>query len=310
MSPSDPTAASAAQRTAARRQPLTLICCSHKTGTVLFHSVLNRLGALLDLRWDTVWGEVGAIHPGLHAVLVGHSLFGDGFRLEPHHRIIRIVRDPRDIWVSGYLYHRRCEEPWCVNREPHPGGPIGFPQVDHLMEPRPEAWKEAYLQRLGGRSYQDQLLDRDQESGLAYELDGYTALTFEAMRAWRFAGPQVLTVKLEAITANFDATMSVIFRHMGFSRRARAIALRAAAYEDVGRMPDHVLEQNAHIHSRQLSKWRDVLTAAQLQSFETRYGDLVLGLGYQLATRLPMPRPLRPPPGEGLSSAPAPPPRP
>ena len=36
----------------------------------------------------------------------------DTTRLGKDFRIVRFVRDPRDLIVSGYFYHRRGAEPW------------------------------------------------------------------------------------------------------------------------------------------------------------------------------------------------------
>ena len=35
-------------------------------------------------------------------------------------RISRFVRDPRDLVVSGYFYHRRGAEPWTTQKAPTP----------------------------------------------------------------------------------------------------------------------------------------------------------------------------------------------
>jgi hypothetical protein len=45
-------------------------------------------------------------------------------------------------------------------------------------------------------------------------------------------------------------------------------------------MDDAALARNPHIHSRQMSKWRDLLSPAQIANFEKRYGSLIAGLGY------------------------------
>ena len=286
-----PARKSPAQNTAvAARPPQVLICCYHKTGTVLFGNLLQRLVKALGVNVQERPGRISALDPAAQVTLAWHSLFADRFKLEPWLRVARIVRDPRDIWVSSYLYHRRCDEEWCVGEDFDATAPIRFPRVDFPFEPLPEAQKRAYLKRLGGRSYQQNLLDRDQASGLQFELEGYTGLTLAAMRTWRFAGPQVLQLKLETINADFDGSMRRLFRHMTLSAKAQEIALAAAAAEDISRMSDEELAKRSHVHSRSLSKWRDVLTPAQVEAFERRYGDLIEGLGYELSTARTHPR--------------------
>ena len=264
--------------------PRALICCYHKTGTVLFNNILQRAAPVLHMSTDARFGLVSWTDPDVHATLIAHSLFDPAFELRPWHRVVRIVRDPRDIWLSSYLYHRRCSEPWCVNSQTDLSTPILYPRVDYAFESRPEAWKRAFLERLDGRSYQQNLLERDQAEGLQFELEGYTAVTLEAMRAWRFEGPQVQQFQLEQINADFDQMIWRIFSHIGFSTQALKLLRDAVAMEDIGRMDDAQLAQRPHVHSRTLSKWRQMLTADQVEAFEQRYGHLILDLGYELST--------------------------
>ncbi len=113
-----------------------------------------------------------------------------------------------------------------------------------------------------------------------FELAGYTGCTLETMRAWRLHRPEVLQIKLEDIMRDFDTTMLVAFRHLGFTERECAVALDVAAGEDINRMDDATLAANTHIHSRAISKWRDLLSPDQIIAFEQRHGDLIASLGY------------------------------
>jgi hypothetical protein len=262
------------------KRPQILVFSYHKSGTTLFHHVMHRMADRLGCNIRVQYGMVNAIDRGLDIVLLPHSLLG--FEPARDYRAVRIVRDPRDIWLSGYLYHCRTVEDWCTNANLDPAPPITYPRVDHSMRHRPERWKRRWLQRLSGRSYQQNLLERDRDAGLAFELDGYTGCTLEAMRGWRPL-PHCIDVRLEDINTAYDATMFRIFRHLGLTEEECAIALEIAAFEDVNRMDDAAVAANVHIHSRTLSKWRDELTAEQVRGFERRHGDLIVSLGYQLS---------------------------
>jgi hypothetical protein len=148
---------------------------------------------------------------------------------------------------------------------------------------RPERWKRRWLSRLNGRSYQDNLRDRDFEAGLVFELEGYTGCTLGAMRAWQ-APTGVLDVKLEDITKNFDSAMAEVFRHVDLTEMECEVGCQIAAQEDVQRMDDAAIAANPHIYSRTLSKWRDTLPEALLQQFEKQHGDLLRAMGYVLST--------------------------
>ena len=264
----------------AAKRPQMLVFSYHKSGTTLFDRVMRSLAEPFGLRVHVQYGMAYAIDPAPDVVLLPHALLG--FQLARPLRGVRIIRDPRDIWVSAYLYHCRTNEAWCVNTDFDPRPPITYPRVDFSMQQRPERWKRGWLARLNGRSYQQNLRERDQAAGLAFELDGYTGCTLAAMRDWRTL-PNVLDVKLEDIARDYDATMGSVFRHLGFTPAECEGAVRLAAAEDINRMDGTALAANPHIHSRTLSKWRTVLSQAQVRAFEQRYGDLLLSLGYELS---------------------------
>jgi hypothetical protein len=257
-----------------------LVFAYHKSGSSLFEKVMGRIAARFGWQVATRYGRVLDLDRQTDIFILSHSLLG--LTLRRPYRGVRIIRDPRDIWVSGYLYHRHCSEGWCISTDFNLAPPILFPRVDFSVQHRPERWKRDSIKRLGGRSYQQNLLERDRADGLAFELAGYTGATLDAMRLWS-PKPEVIDVQLEQVSASFDSTMLRVFRHLGFDEAQCAAALAEAAAEDVARMDDAVVASNAHIHSRTLSKWRDVLTAAQVAGFESRYADLITGLGYELS---------------------------
>jgi hypothetical protein len=259
-----------------------LVFTYHKTVTVLFAQVMQAVGARFGLTVDLRHGWVNKVTPVADIVLLAHSLVGVHFASRPF-RAVRVVRDPRDIWVSGYLYHRHCPEGWCTNTNFDQTPPIDYPRVDFSFQHYPEPWKQAYLARLGGKSYQQNLRDRDQETGLAFELDGYTGRTLNAMRGWWLRTDDLLDVKLEAVTQDFTGSMRETFTHLGFSSDECAVAVELAAPYDVARMSDEEVGRNPHIHSRKISKWREYLSPAQVAAFEQRYGELIVRLGYPLS---------------------------
>lgn len=259
-----------------------LVFTYHKSGTSLFHHVMNKLGAAFGLRVVTQYGLIRLIDPTADIVLIAHSLI-EALPGRPF-RAIRLVRDPRDIWVSGYLYHRNTNEGWCTNTNFDATPPITYPRVDFSFQYRSEVWKRDYLAGLDGKSYQQNLLERDRAAGLAFELARYTAQTLEAMRAWHWSSPAILDVKLEAIAADYDGVMRTILRHLGFAEAGLETAVAIAATEDVRRMDDAAIAARPQIQSRSLSKWRSLLSSDQVAAFEHRYGDLIVALGYDRAT--------------------------
>ena len=259
-----------------------LICFSyHKTGTSLFLHVMTKVCGRLGLGLANYYGLVEHLDIEPDVVLLPHSLLSSS--LDRPYRAIRVIRDPRDIWVSGYLYHLHCDEEWCRNTDLDSTPPIGWPKVDYSVMHWPEDWKCRYLEWLGGKSYQQNLAERSREEGLAFELEGYTGCTLATMREWKRHGINALDVKLEDVMADFDGAMLRIFDYFGFTAEQSQAALAEACSEDIRRMDDAAIAERPQIHSRTISKWRDVLSARQIADFEERYGDLIRDLGYATA---------------------------
>jgi hypothetical protein len=264
-----------------RISPQLLVFSYHKSGTSLFLHVMTKVSDRLGLTLANHYGLVDLLDLEPDVILLPHSVLRAP--LDRPYRAIRLIRDPRDIWVSGYLYHLRCDEEWCRNTDLNPTPPIGWPQVDYSVAHWPEDWKRLYLERLNGQSYQQNLAARSLADGLDFELDGYTGCTMATMRQWKLNGADTLDVRLEALMADFDGEMLRIFDHFGFTAAQSQMALEVARSEDVARMDEAAMGARPQIYSRKLSKWRDILPAAQIARFEARHGDLIRELGYEPA---------------------------
>jgi len=262
-------------------RPQLIVFTYHKTGTVLFEAIAQTIASQLGLNYSCHYGFVRTLDPNVGVALLAHSLVGFDFASRPY-RAVRLVRDPRDIWVSGYLYHRHCREGWCTNTNFDPTSPIAYPRVDYSFQHYPEEWKQRYLARLGGKSYQQNLIERDLAGGLEFELAG---CTLDAMRSWCLTTPDLLDVQLEAVAQDFDGTLRRIFTHLGLDEDECERVVALSARHDLARMSDAELSDRRHIHSRQLSKWRDVLSPSQVARFEARYHDLICTLGYPLSNQ-------------------------
>ena len=99
----------------------------------------------------------------------------------PSWRGIHVVRDPRDVWVSGYFSHLHS----------HP--------VKHWPE------LEAHRERL-------QAVPKDE--GLFLEL-AFSSWVFRQMADWDYTQPQVLELHMEALSADPEAEFSRVLKHLG-----------------------------------------------------------------------------------------------
>ncbi|HEY2617485.1 MAG TPA: hypothetical protein VGI78_09130 [Acetobacteraceae bacterium] len=256
-----------------------LIASYHKTGTTLMADVMGDVADALGWKLQNLYGLVrkSDIDPGADIVLLPHALL-DFTPIGPDQRVVRLIRDPRDIWVSSYCYHLRCDEDWCTGRYTDLSAPILWPRVDFPLEHRAEAWKRDYLESLAGFSYQETLRSLDQDQGLVFEHRHCTSWTLDAMRQWRAGG---CDVKLEDFARNYEMTWHGLFCFLLFPPRAITVALNMARRHDIAHMTDAQIAAH-RVASRRPSDWRRFLTLDQAEEFETIHRDLILSLGYPL----------------------------
>lgn len=254
--------------------------CYHKVGTVLLAKVFRNLCAENGWTFERIFGKCEQIPRNSDVVLFTHSLI-DLDLLDKPYVGVHLIRDPRDVIVSGYLYHKRCKEEWCFNSNFDLSVPILYPRVPYSQEHRPEAWKTEYLKSLRGKSYQQTLNDLTESEGLLFEMNHYGAWTIESMLDWNYENQNVEEIRFEELMNDFDQTFRRMFEYCGFSAVQVEQGLQIAAREDLNRLNDDELERNTHISSRQTTKWHKYFTAVHQEAFKERFGDALVRLGYK-----------------------------
>lgn len=190
----------------------------------------------------------------------GHALDLDRFE---DVRVVRFVRDPRDLLVSGYHYHRRGAEPWST-----------------LPDPAPEDWTQhnAVVPSAlpAGESMQSFLEKASLEEGMKAELE-WRANHFESMRAWPADDPRVRLFRYEDVLGREVDVFEEIFDFFELPRAARARGLLYARRHAAGRRA----ADRTHIRDARTGQWRDVLPDAVVAMVDEQYGDILDRYGYE-----------------------------
>lgn len=256
------------------------VCCHHKVASKLLRKVFRRVCRDFGWEFGSYSGFCAAAPTNAHVVVFDHSLVDLSSVGRPF-AAVHVVRDPRDVIISGYLYHIRCTESWCTNGTFDVTRPILYPLVPRSQEHRSEEWKEAYLRSLHGKSYQENLQGLSQDEGILFEMDRYGAWTVEEMLRWTNPPSGVREVKFEDIMQDFESTFRLIFEHFHFTPGQVESSLAIAAAEDINRMSDRQLTRNTHISSRSTSRWQEYFTEEHKAAFVNRFGDVLQRLGYE-----------------------------
>lgn len=233
------------------RPGLILHCCHHKTGTAWFNSVLQAVGDHYGLRFQNL--RHGPLEVSTDLAL-RHDSQVDLDALPPFVGS-HMIRDPRDVVVSGYHYHLWTHEPWA--HEP----------------------QEAY----GGRSYQAHLRALDVEDGLAAEMH-HALPVVEQMLRWDYEDPRFCELRYEDAIADPRAAYRAVFGHYGFTleavETATAIADRFSFHNLTGRRVGEARERS-HLRSGRPGQWRELFTPANRALFKELAGEALIHLGYE-----------------------------
>ncbi|MBZ6380020.1 hypothetical protein B5C34_14420 [Pacificimonas flava] len=251
----------------------------HKCGTVLLQNVFRDIGESRGWYYRNRRSFSRGFPSKAGITMFSHSLWEPAARPSPM-RGVHVVRDPRDVLVSGYQYHLRTKEPWCSSTDFTGSSPTAIP---YIIRHRSDDFLEAYRADLAGQSYQARLNELDRRGGLIFEMDHFARWTFEAMEAWDYERDDVLEVTFEELMSNFDDTFARIFTFMGFEGRLFEEAMETARTQDLSRKSEAEIEKMGHVTSKTTSRWRDILDEGLLDEFRSRFGDLPERLGYPAA---------------------------
>ena len=227
-----------------------LVGTHHKTGTVWLQSIFTEIAEQTGLSLYS--GDVGNLQDGHDIFFQDHSHFGDEILKGDAYRGVHIIRDPRDIMISGMFYHQKSSEP-------------------QLHRPREE---------FGGASYQQKLNSIESlYEQLDFEMRNAALHTTRDMAAWDYRNPRFMEVKYEDLIADEDLTrFREIFAFLGFRDRAIPMCLEIAYDKSLF---SGKVKKSLHVRSGESNQWQEHLTEAHRRSFLELHGDLLVRLGYE-----------------------------
>ncbi len=241
-------------------------CSYHKCLTVFFgrvmDSLLNRL-----LPWSGGYRHYNSDLQPFYAGFAGHRVASvnnralDLGRLGSF-RISRFVRDPRDLVVSGYFYHRRGAEAWTT-----------------IERPKAEDWEFANgvvpAGLRGARtSFARYLQTVPEEEGLLAELE-FRRRHFDSMVGWPAEHPDIATWRYEDAVGREATVLRELLGFYGLGPFERWLgSWLARRYSLRGRRRD------PHVRNPASGQWRERFTPRVRAAFDEAHPGLVERLGY------------------------------
>jgi hypothetical protein len=227
-------------------------CCHHRSGTVWFIRVLSTIARRYGLHFQADTQE--ELMSSTEIFLQDHSRI-DRAAL-PSYRGSHMIRDPRDMVVSGYHYHLWTDEEWA--RTPQ--------------------------KRYDGKSFQDALKDVGKKRGLILEMERFCREDLRDMLQWNYDDPDFLELKYEDVIADEAAHFEALFTHYGFHQDAVGAGLEIAEYysfQNVSGRSFGDVEEQSHLRSGRTSQWEDHFDEDLKDRFKELAGNAVTKLGYE-----------------------------
>ena len=224
----------------------------HKAGSLWFQNVLSAVAWHYGLRF--VAGDRGKVTAG-PGVFLDYDSRVDLSRLPPY-RGSHLIRDPRDIVVSGYYYHLWTKEKWA-----------NTPSKEY-----------------GGKSYRALLSSLPKEEGLLVEMQRASNWDIRHIVEWDYTNPLILELKYEDVIRDEESAFRSLFAHYGFDERAVAacteIAARFSFRNVAGRRVGQV-RKKSHLRSGRPKQWQAELGDVQKARFKQLHGEDLIRLGYE-----------------------------
>jgi hypothetical protein len=242
-------------------------CCYHKIGTVWFGSILTRIArnwgvGFIDLRTS----DAAIVAPTF--ALDGGSNRTD--RLTGPFRGTHMIRDPRDVVVSGYHYHLWTKEEWAHQPMQETRG------FDAILELMPS---------FADNSYQELLNALPKEEGMRMELLFSSRITTGPMAAWDYQQPSFLELTYEDVFADEATWFQRIFDHYGLRPAAAHEAMNIVEERTFSKVSKARSSGGAaegqHLRSGRPQQWREEFTPALKELFREKHGLDLIRLGYE-----------------------------
>ena len=234
-----------------RNDKLIVHFCYHRVGTLWFQMILKHIAKQFGWKFQNC--EQSQLNSDTDIFINDHSEVD--FSQLPPYVGSHIIRDPRDMIVSGYFYHLWCDEQWCQSK------------------------KEKY----GNRSYQEVLNSVSKEEGIVLEMKLAHSQIMN-MSNWNYDNPNLIEVKLEDLSSNSLGLFTKIFQKYGFSDdrigKGLSIVDRFAFEKLTGRQKGQE-DRKSHFRKGVAGDWKNNFTAEHKKIFKEMFPETLVKLGYE-----------------------------
>lgn len=242
------------------KPPLIVVCTHHKTGSVWMANIFRAIKRHEKLQLHSK--AQAELPPATDIFLQDHSKV-DLAALQARFpkrgvRAVHVVRDPRDVIISGAFYHVKTTEKWANNP------------------------KKEY----GGKSYKQAIsaLPTDHEK-LVFEMDHTGGRTIREMLAWDYQSPLCFEARYEDLITDRELKLfKPLMESLGYEGERLEMAL--GFVKELSLFGGAAGSDPAdHIRSGEGRQWVNVFTPELKAAFNERFPDALQRLGYEKSSQ-------------------------
>lgn len=263
--------------------------CHHKAGTVLMTQIHRVIAKSAKLKFQTC--KQNDLDTNTNVWIQNHARIDFSLIQRPY-KVSHIIRDLREISISGYHYHKKCSEKHVTAQ--------GFiNKLSKRKKARLESINELKFLLDGNwpeKSYQEILNNVPIETGLLFELTLKILPASLIMKNWDYDNPSSLEIKFEEFINNFNPNLRKLLEHYEIPVNYHDKIINAAQGSNPVNWKENRVMKSRHVNRDSLqkngdetvfrhNKWEDQYTPRHKEVFKQLYGDLMIRLGYESDTK-------------------------
>ena len=244
----------------------TVLCVGthHKTGTIWMRQVFKAIARILEIPFQVVLGNDFAknIKDGERIFLANwSSKFPKEVTNRADARILHMIRDPRDVLLSGARYH--------------------------LVGPKEgETFLHTPREDLAGLSYQEHMKSLSSDEQLVFEMDNKHAETLSEMMDWDYDRINSIELRYEEMMLDTDCdAFDQVLRLMGFKGKEVRVGKRVfwnrSLFGGMAKSDNRNDRMNLHVASGKIAQWRTKMPKSIAVLYAEKFGEDLVTLGYE-----------------------------